>query len=307
MIWVVTLVTFLATVVVSATVVLAFLPATQPVGERLARLWRPLTPAEELRFRQKQKDRVERVLSDVGKLVPTSTSKGLSRTHRMMIRAGYRRPEVVYAMQGIKVLLPIGLLCLVYFTGFFRLNPVFIFLSAAVAGFMLPELWLSMKVRRRQRRIIIGLPDALDLMVVCVEAGLGLDQAIQRIAQELRISHPDLSEELRLVNLEMRVGKSRIEALRELGLRTGVEDIKSLVAMLIQTDRFGTDLARSLRVHADNLRTRRRQRAEEMAAKTTIKMVPPLVFFIFPALFAVILGPAVISLVRQLFPALKGN
>ena len=305
MIWVVTLVTFLATVVVSVTVVLAFLPATQPVGERLARLWRPLTPAEELRFRQKQKDRVERVLSDVGKLVPTSTSKGLSRTHRMMIRAGYRRPEVVYAMQGIKVLLPIGLLCLVYFTGFFRLNPALILLSAPVAGFMLPELWLSMKVRRRQRRIIIGLPDALDLMVVCVEAGLGLDQAIQRIAQELRISHPDLSEELRLVNLEMRVGKSRIEALRELGLRTGVEDIKSLVAMLIQTDRFGTDLARSLRVHADNLRTRRRQRAEEMAAKTTIKMVPPLVFFIFPALFAVILGPAVISVVRQLFPVLK--
>ena len=304
MIWTLTAIAFLATVVICMTLVWTFLPVGRLVGERMARLRRPATAPQEVSFREKQKAQVERVLTDVGKLLPSS-SKGLSRTHRMMIRAGYRRPEIVHVMQGIKVLLPIGLVSLVYFTGFYRLNPLFILVAAALVGFILPEFWLTARVRRRQRRIVIALPDALDLLVVCVEAGLGLDQAISRVAQELRLAHPDLSDELQLVNLEVRVGKSRLEALRELGVRTGVEDLKSLAAMLIQTDRFGTDLARSLRVRSENLRTKRRQRAEEMAAKTTVKMVPPLVFFIFPALFVVILGPAVITLVRQLLPALK--
>jgi tight adherence protein C len=127
---------------------------------------------------------------------------------------------------------------------------------------------------------------------------MGLDQAIFRVAQELRISYPELSDELQLVNLEMRVGKSRIDSLRELAVRTGVDDVKAFVTMLIQTDRFGTDLAQSLRIHSDNLRTKRRQRAEEAAAKTTVKMIPALVFLIFPAMFAVLLGPAVISIIR---------
>ena len=136
-------------------------------------------------------------------------------------------------------------------------------------------------------------------LVICVEAGLGIDQALMRVSQELKVVHRDLSEELQLVNLEMRVGKTRIEALRELALRTGIEDIKSLVAMLAQTERFGTSIAQSLRVYSDDLRVRRRQRAEEMAAKTTVKMVPPLVLFIFPALMVVILGPAILILMRQ--------
>ena len=274
------------------------------MGERLARLSQVFPGVPALRFRQKQKEWLEHVLSDVGKLLPAST-KELSRTHRLMVRAGYRRPEVVHAVQGVKVLLPIALLALVYFTGFYRMNPVFIFAVAVVLGFLFPEVWLARRVRHRQQRIVRALPDALDLLVVCVEAGLGLDQSLLRVSQELRLAHPELSDELQLVNLEMRLGKSRIEALREFGDRTGVEDIKTLMAMLIQTDRFGTDLAQSLRVHSEKLRTQRRQRAEEMAAKATIKMIPPLVFFIFPALFVVILGPAVISLVRQLFPALK--
>jgi tight adherence protein C len=146
----------------------------------------------------------------------------------------------------------------------------------------------------------LALPDGLDLLVICVEAGLGLDQAFMRVSQELRVAHPDLSDELQLVNLEMRVGKTRLESLRELGQRTGLDDIKALVAMLIQTDRFGTSVAQALRVHSDELRMKRRQRAEEMAAKTTVKMVPVLVFFIFPALMVVILGPAVIAIMRQL-------
>ena len=304
MIWAVTGITFLATIGVCIALVLALLPASSAVGDRLGRLWRPSAALPEVGFKKKQKERVERVLGDVGRLLPGS-SKGLSRTHRTMIRAGYRRPEMVHAMQGIKVLLPLALLSLVYFTDFYRANPILILGLAAGAGFMLPELWLTSRVRRRQHRIILGLPDGLDLLVVCVEAGLGLDQAIFRVAQELHVAHPELSDELQLINLEMRVGKSRVEALREFGVRTGVEDAKALVAMLIQTDRFGTDLAQALRVHSDNLRTKRRQRAEEMAAKATVKMVPPLVFFIFPALFAVILGPAVLGLIRQLMPVLN--
>ena len=303
MIWTLTIVAFLGTVAICMSLVLTF-PAGHPVAERLARLWRPSTAAHEARFGEKQKALVERVLTDVGKLLPQST-KELSRTHRMMIRAGYRRPEVVHVMQGVKVLLPVALVSLVYFGNLYQWNPAFALIAAGLLGFVLPELWLTSRVRRRQRRIVIGLPDALDLLVVCVEAGLGLDQAFSRVAQELRIAHSDLSDELQLVNLEIRVGKSRVEALRELGTRTGVDDIKALVAMLIQTDRFGTDLAQSLRVHSENLRTKRRQRAEEMAAKTTVKMIPPLVFFIFPALFIVILGPAVIAVARQLIPALK--
>jgi len=141
--------------------------------------------------------------------------------------------------------------------------------------------------------------------VVCVEAGLGIDQAIQRVAREIHRPSPELSEELDLINWEMRVGKSRVEALRSLGERTGVDEVRGLSAMLIQTDRFGTELGRSMRIHSENLRARRRQRAEEMAAKMSIKMVPALVFFIFPALFVVLLGPAVIGLVRELLPTLK--
>jgi tight adherence protein C len=209
------------------------------------------------------------------------------------------------AMQGIKILMPVGFVVLVFTTGMYRLNVVFVPLLAAVVGYLLPELWLMWRVQARQHRLRLGLPDALDMMVICVEAGLGLDQAIMRVAQELRITHPQLSEELQLVNMEMRVGKTRLEAMRELARRTGVEDIKALVAMLIQTERFGTSIAQSLRVHSDDLRMKRRQRAEEMSAKTTVKMVPPLVFFIFPALMVVILGPAVIMLMRQFLPALN--
>jgi len=298
---VIAVITFAASLVVVMALFYAFSTAGTTVAERLSRLAQPGASVPETDFREKQKARIERVLTDLGKLLPTSTGQ-LSRTHRMMIRAGFRRPEAVHAMRGAMVLLPVGLFSLVYFTGLYRFSPTFILVAAPIAGFLLPEIWLTSRIRRRQRHIVLGLPDALDLLVVCVEAGLGLDQAMLRVSQELRLAHHDLSDELQLVNLEMRLGKSRIEALRELGERTGVEDLKTLVAMLIQTDRFGTDLTQSLRVHSEKMRIQRRQRAEEMAAKVTVKMVPPLVFFIFPALFVVILGPAVISLIRTLFP-----
>jgi tight adherence protein C len=154
----------------------------------------------------------------------------------------------------------------------------------------------------RQRRIQLALADALDLLVVSVEAGLGLDQALQRVGDELAATHVDLADELRLVNLELRAGKARPEALRNLAERTGVDDLSSLVAVLVQTDKFGTSVAQSLRVHSDTLRTKRRQRAEETAAKTGVKMVFPLVFCIFPAIWVVTIGPAAIRFVQVLFP-----
>ena len=156
--------------------------------------------------------------------------------------------------------------------------------------------------KRRQHRIRLGLPDALDLLVVSVEAGLGLDQAIQRVGDELAFAHPDLCDELRLINLELRAGKARAEALHNLAERTGVDDVISLVAMLVQTDKFGTSVAQSLRVHSETVRTKRRQRAEEAAAKTGVKMVFPLVFCIFPAIWVVTIGPAAIKFIQVIVP-----
>jgi tight adherence protein C len=169
-------------------------------------------------------------------------------------------------------------------------------------GYVLPGMLVTRRVKKRQKEMQRALPDALDMLVVSVEAGLGLNAALVRVSEEIDRLSPVLSEQLGLVNLEIRAGTSREDALRNLAERTGLQDISSLVGMLIQTDRFGTSVAQALRVHADTMRTKRRQRAEEAAAKTTIKLVFPLVFCIFPAMFVVILGPAMI----QIFQALKG-
>jgi tight adherence protein C len=180
------------------------------------------------------------------------------------------------------------------------LNNPMLLLGVTAFGFFVPRFILKRMMRDRQMRIRLGLADALDLTVICVEAGLALDQAMMRVGEDLKHAHPDLSDEFSLFNLETRAGKPRAEALRNLVARTGVDDIKSLVATLIQTDRFGTSVAQALRVHSDSLRTERRQRAEEQAAKTTIKMVPPLVIFVLPSIIVVTLGPAIISLYRTL-------
>jgi tight adherence protein C len=167
-------------------------------------------------------------------------------------------------------------------------------------GFFIPRFLLKRLINDRQTRIRIAMPDALDLTVICVEAGLALDQAMMRVGEDLRHAHPDLANEFYLMNLELRAGKPRAEALRNLYNRTGVDDIKALVTTLVQTDRFGTSVAQALRVHSDSLRTERRQRAEEQAAKTTIKMIPPLVVFVLPSIIIVTLGPAIIQLYRTL-------
>jgi tight adherence protein C len=300
MLWAVSALTFLATVAVVGSLLYAFLPRQVGPANRLAQLLNPAAPPTERRFTKRQQDKVRDTLASVGKLMPSGSGKR-SNTELLMLRAGYRNANASLALRGARILIPIILLSFVYLSGIYRSNPFMFFPLAAVVGYMLPEMWLTWRVRRRQHRLSLALPDGLDLLVICVEAGLGLDQALLRVAEELRITHPDLSDEFQFINLEMRIGKTRIEALRELARRTGLEDIKALVAMLIQTERFGTSIAQSLRVHSDDMRVKRRQRAEELAAKTTVKMVPALVFFIFPALMVVILGPAAIILMRQ-FP-----
>ena len=170
----------------------------------------------------------------------------------------------------------------------------------ALFGFYLPDIWLRQKTDKRKEKVLNALPDALDLLVVCVEAGMGLDSAIYRVAQETKLNHPELSDEFQLINLELRAGKQRKDALKNLALRTNLEEINSLVTLLIQTDQFGTSLADALRVYADSFRTQRYQRAEEKAAKLPVTLLFPLVVFIFPALFVVLLGPAAISIYNAL-------
>jgi tight adherence protein C len=221
-----------------------------------------------------------------------------------LVRAGFRRADSLLVFMGTKVLLaaalPVSWGALAWTLGRPAGNVLLQSLLLGVAGFYLPTLWLAWRAGQRRADMQGSLPDALDLMVVCVEAGLGLGQAIQRVGQEIELASPALAEELGLVNQEMLAGVSRTDALRHLAERTGIEDIYSLVAMLIHTDRLGTSIAQSLRAHADSMRTRRRQRAEQQARKAGIKMAFPLVFLILPALLVVILGPAAIQLLKAI-------
>jgi len=293
----------LLTIVVFVTVVLAvfafgaaLVSPSSVLGARLRALGGQQQPAQ---VKPALKERVERALDPLTKAIPLSPAD-VSRTRAWLIQAGFREAIHVNYYLGARVLLAaVGFATVALFTGFNNL-PLLIGISGL--GFILPRFILKRMIRDRQQRIRLALPDALDLTVICVEAGLALDQALMRVGQDLHHAHPDLSDEFHLVNLEMRAGKPRAEALRNLVERTGVDDIRSLVGTLIQTDRFGTSVAQALRVHSDSLRTERRQRAEEQAAKTTIKMVPPLVIFVLPSIIFVTIGPAVIELIRQLGP-----
>jgi tight adherence protein C len=235
-----------------------------------------------------------------GSKVPVSPSE-MGKVRIRLVQAGYRGAEAVPIFYGIRMAIAIGTFVLLATPLVFRPN-VPIGLGGSLLGYLLPGIGLARMAKKRQHKIQLALADALDLMVVSVEAGLGLDQAILRVGDELAFAHPELSEELRLVNIELRAGKGRTDALRNLADRTGLEDIASLTAMLIQTDKFGTSVAQSLRVHCETLRTKRRQRAEEAAAKTGVKMVFPLVFCIFPAIWVVTIGPAAIKFVEVLIP-----
>ena len=245
-------------------------------------------------------ERLLNTLRRLGRAAP-KPSRELGKLKERLIHAGYRGSEALTLFFGIRL----GLAIVLFLLGtspFIPKSGLIAGLAGAAFGYLLPSMALARMAKRRQHRIRLSLPDALDLLVVSVEAGLGLDQAIQRVGEELAFAHPELSGELRLINLELRAGKGRADALRNLAERTGVDDLSSLAAMLIQTDKFGTSVARSLRVHSETLRTKRRQRAEEAAAKTGVKMVFPLVFCIFPAIWVVTIGPAAIKFVEVLFP-----
>jgi tight adherence protein C len=264
------------------------------LGERLRSLGTDSTRrAEE---KPQMRERLQQALDPLSKALPLSADSASS-TRLMLMQAGYRDAKSITFFTGLRVfgaLLGFGI-CLLSGIG---ISSPLLLLGGPLLGFILPRFLLKRAIRKRQLRIRLALPDALDLTVICVEAGLGLDQALMRVAQDLDHAHPELSEEFRLVNLEMRAGKPRSEAMRNLAQRTGVDDIRSLVGVLIQTDRFGTSVAQALRVHSDSLRTERRQRAEEQAAKTTIKLVPPLVVFVLVPLFFVVLGPGFIQIYR---------
>jgi tight adherence protein C len=227
--------------------------------------------------------------------------KEMGAVRARLTQAGFRRQEALTLFFGIRVafaLLMFGVLS----TSVLIKPNITIALAGLGLGYILPGMVLARLAKRRAHRVRLSLADALDLLVVSVEAGLGLDAALTRVGAELAFAYPDLSDELRLVNLELRAGKPRAEALRNLAVRTGVDDLNSLTTMLIQTDKFGTSVAQSLRVYSETLRTKRRQRAEEAAAKTGVKMVFPLVFCIFPAIWIVTIGPAAIKFVNVLFP-----
>jgi tight adherence protein C len=239
-------------------------------------------------------------LKRVGAVAPRST-KELGKVQQRLVTAGYRGREAMPIFFGIRLSLAVLAFALVASPLVGR--PSFsMALGACALAYVLPGMVLARMAKKRQHRLRRSLPDALDLLVVSVEAGLGLDQALQRVSDELNFAHPELCDELRLINLELRAGTGRADALHNLANRTQLDDIASLVTMLVQTDKFGTSVAQSLRVHSDTLRTKRRQRAEEAAAKTGAKMVFPLVICIFPAIWVITLGPAVIKFIQILMP-----
>jgi len=248
------------------------------------------------------------VVEKLGKQVPQSP-KDVTVMQRRLIRAGIRQQNAIMLLYGSKVVCSILLPILMTFAVLGAdtdASNKFLAVAASVGlGFFGPNEYVNFRARRRQKMIRRGLPNALDLMVVCVESGLGLDQAILQVAKELDHAHPEISEEYALVNLELKAGKRRPEALRNMAERTGVDDLKKLVAVLIQADRFGTGVGQSLRAHADYMRVQARQVAEEKAAKLGVKLVFPIFFCILPSLFVVTVGPVVMKIIRELIPMMQ--
>ena len=250
--------------------------------------------------------RVEGLFKPLGEILPRSPEE-MSKSERRLVQAGIRRKDGPVLFAGVQLGFAGILVAFTVVTGYVYRSPILVLPTAVVLGFFLPSFVLTKLIDARKERIQRAIPDALDLAVVCVEAGLGLDQALMRISDELHTAYPDLAEEFRLRNIEINMGRSRVDAFRNLAERAGVDDLKSLVAILIQTDRFGTSVGQALRVFADSLRVKRQQRAREHAAKLPVKMIPVMILFIFPSIFVVVLVPGVIQIIRGLLPALAGN
>jgi len=251
--------------------------------------------------------------TSLGHLVNPKNDKEISGSRKEFLVAGYRGENASVIFWAAKVLLAVFTAVIFISIRLLVAKPMpslyltLLTVLFALASFHLPNLWLRMKIAERKDMIRKGLPDALDLMVVSVVAGNGLDAAINRVADEMELSNKAVSQEFKLLSLELRAGKSRQDGLRNLALRTDLEDVSSLVTLLIQTEKFGTSIAQALRIHSDSMRTRRFQKAEEVAAKLPVKLIFPLILFILPSLFVVILGPAAITIFRTLLPGLRGG
>lgn len=248
------------------------------------------------------------LMNRLGDVMPTSP-KDVTAMQKRLIRSGFRKANALKMLYGAKVglgvLMPVVAAVIVANTNTEGTMKIMFIVASAAAGFFGPNEYVKIRGQKRQKEIQRGLANALDLMVVCVESGLGLDQAIIQVAKELEHAHKEITEEFALVNYELKAGKRRIEALRNLADRTSVEDLKKLVAVLIQADRFGTGVAQSLRAHADYMRVQARQIAEEKAAKLGVKLIFPIFFCILPSLFVVTVGPVVMKIIRELIPMMN--
>lgn len=304
MLLITTLAVFIAAAFIAGAILYHFFGGKSVVEERLDRL----APAQEVDVKRGERAPwFGKTLGNLGSKLPVSP-KNQNKYERMLVAAGYRK-EVMYPFLGSKLLLTC-LLPLLYpaYLAFatirgvtfrealFNSQPLLATVALAIVGFLLPSYWLYYVKNKRQRQIFHTLPDIHDLLTVCVEAGLSLDLALIRVTETPQFEKDPLAQEIRIASRETRAGKPRIEALKDMADRTMVDDVTSFVIMLAQTEKFGTSLGQALRVHADSLRTKRRQLAEEAAAKTTIKLIFPLAFFIFPAMLVVMLGAAFIQI-----------
>ena len=242
---------------------------------------------------------VERLAEPINKLIPISAGEA-QKLQKQLMHAGYRAPEAATAFRAIQLtalaLCPSVVFLLCSLSGVETINLLMYVVVAAALGFYLPRYILWKKIKNRQQRLTWGLADALDLLVIAVEAGLGLNAALVRVGEELQDVHPDIYSEFEIVNLEIRVGRGREEALRNLADRTGVDDLRSFVALMIQADRYGSSIGKAVRVFSDSLRTKRRQRAEQASQKAALKLLFPLTFFLFPTIILAVLGPALLNL-----------
>ncbi len=251
---------------------------------------------------------IHELIKRLGNFIPQSP-KDVTVMQRRLIRAGIRKESALKILYGAKAICGIGLplmvALLVSTSSADSSNKIAGVLAAGAVGFFGPNEYVRRLAQKRQKEIARGLANALDLLVVCVESGLGLDQAILQVSKELEHAHPEISEEFGFVNLELKAGKRRVDALRNLAERTGVDDLKKLVAVLIQADRFGTGVAQSLRAHSDFMRVQARQIAEEKAAKLGVKLIFPIFFCILPSLFVVTVGPVAVKIMRELVPMMN--
>jgi tight adherence protein C len=258
-----------------------------------------------------QQDSVAAKLSrPLHKLSSLETRSIKQRLRLKLVKAGYRSDQAIYRYLAAKILCPLAFVGVFMFTRIFykfESEAILSIILLFVLGYFTPNLWVFLMTKARQERIFKGLPDALDLMVVCVESGLGIDMTLKRVGDEIRPLCKDLSDEFTLTTLEIRAGMSREDAFKSMNTRIGLSEISSLMTVLSQTSRFGTSLAKALRVHADSMRIKRRQIAEAIAAKSAVKLVFPLVMFIFPAIFVVLVGPGALKIIKYLVPALRGG